>query len=133
MFGDADFYKVLRTTAMFTLLTVLPGVFGALALVLLMEARVRGLRIFRSGVRSAVRLLRGERLGGLRSALQPRGRHRQRLLAHAGVLPVGWLTDPKWVLISVAVVQIWLTLGYNVLVLSAGVAASRPTSSRRHG
>src|SRR5690242_16620028 len=48
LFGSGDFGKVLLTTALFTVLSVLPAVLGALAVVLLLEARIRGLRLFRT-------------------------------------------------------------------------------------
>jgi sn-glycerol 3-phosphate transport system permease protein len=36
---------------------------------------------------------------------------------------IGWLTDPGWALISVAITTVWMSIGYNVLVLSAGIGA----------
>jgi sn-glycerol 3-phosphate transport system permease protein len=123
MFGDRDFYKVLGTTGMFTLLTVVPGVLGALVLVLLMESRVRGIRLFRSAFALPFAFSAASASVVFAVIYNPAVGIANGLLAHLGVLPVGWLTDPKWVLASVAIVQVWMTLGYNVLVLSAGVAA----------
>ena len=123
MVADDDFYKTLTATAMFTLLTVVPGVLGALALVLLLESRIRGVRLFRSAYALPFAFSAASASVVFAVIYNPAVGIADGLLAEAGVRPVGWLTDPKWVLLSVAVVQIWLTLGYNVLVLSAGVAA----------
>jgi sn-glycerol 3-phosphate transport system permease protein len=46
-----------------------------------------------------------------------------RLLGHFGVDRIGWLTDPSWALISVSITRVWMSIGYNVLVLSAGIGA----------
>jgi sn-glycerol 3-phosphate transport system permease protein len=45
------------------------------------------------------------------------------LLSRLGVGPVGWLTDPSWALVSVAVTSVWMQVGYNLLVLAAGLGA----------
>ncbi|MFD0637083.1 carbohydrate ABC transporter permease [Catenulispora yoronensis] len=123
MFDDPDFYTILSTTALFTLLTVIPGVLGALALVLLMESRIRGIRIFRSAFALPFAFSAASASVIFAVIYNPVVGIANGMLGHFGAQPVGWLTDPKWVLLSVAAVQIWLTLGYNVLVLSAGVAA----------
>lgn len=123
LFSDPDFYTVLSTTAMFTVLTVLPGVLGALALVLLMESRIRGIRIFRSAFALPFAFSAASASVIFAVIYNPAVGIANGMLAHIGAKPVGWLTDPDWVLLSVVVVQIWLTLGYNVLVLSAGVSA----------
>ena len=48
MLASPDFRHVLVNTLLFTLLTVVPGVLGALAVVLLLETRVRARRFFRT-------------------------------------------------------------------------------------
>src|SRR6478609_4277482 len=101
---------------MFTLLTVGPGVLGALALVLLMESRIRGIRVFRSAFALPFAFSAASASVVFAVIYNPAVGIANGMLAHAGVLPIGWLTDPKWVLASVAIVQIWLTLGYNILV-----------------
>ncbi|MEZ0113124.1 sn-glycerol 3-phosphate transport system permease protein [Catenulispora sp. EB89] len=123
MFSDSGFYKVLGTTALFTVMTVIPGVLGALALVLLMESRIRGIRIFRSAFALPFAFSAASASVIFAVIYNPAVGIANGMLAHFGTRPVGWLTDPRWVLLSVVVVQVWMTLGYNVLVLSAGVAA----------
>src|SRR5687768_8358593 len=46
LFVADGFGKVLVTTALFTVLSVLPSVAGALIVVLLLESRIRGTRLF---------------------------------------------------------------------------------------
>ena len=45
------------------------------------------------------------------------------LLSYVGVAPVGWLTEPSTALLAVAATSVWMQVGYNLLVLSAGLGA----------
>ena len=123
LFSDPDFYKILRVTALFTVFTVVPSIVGALFLVLLMEGRIRGMRIFRSAYALPFAFSAASASVVFDVIYNPAVGIANGLLAHAHVNRVGWLTDPKWALISVSIATIWMTLGYNVLVLSAGAGA----------
>jgi lactose/L-arabinose transport system permease protein len=46
-----------------------------------------------------------------------------RLLGFVHVSPVPWLDDPTWSRISIGIVVFWAGLGYNMLLLLAGVQA----------
>jgi len=48
MLGSAEFRHILWVTFAFVLLTVVPGVLGALVVVLLLEQHIKGIRIFRT-------------------------------------------------------------------------------------
>lgn len=45
------------------------------------------------------------------------------LLDVAGFSPVGWLSDSRWAMFSVGLVAIWKTMGYNMVILLAGLHA----------
>ena len=45
------------------------------------------------------------------------------LLDLAGLPPVGWLSDSRWAMVSVSLVSIWKTMGYNMVILLAGLFA----------
>jgi sn-glycerol 3-phosphate transport system permease protein len=45
------------------------------------------------------------------------------LLSYVGVDPVRWLTNPSIALFSVSLATVWMQIGYNLLVLSAGLGA----------
>jgi len=34
---------------------------------------------------------------------------------------IGWLSDPKWVMITMIIVTLWADIGYNIVLLSAGI------------
>ena len=124
---SAEFGKVLATTGLFTLFSVVPAVLGALFVVLLLEARIRGVRALPHRLRAAVRVLGGHRVGDLRRHLQPGDRAwRTACSVPFGIDRVNWLTDPSIALPAVCAATVWMNFGYNVLVLSAGVAAISP-------
>ena len=45
------------------------------------------------------------------------------LLGVFGIDPVGWLTDRFWVLPTLAILSVWSSFGYNMLILLAGMLA----------
>jgi sn-glycerol 3-phosphate transport system permease protein len=113
----------LVTTLAFALMTVLPSLLLALALALLLQTRLAGIGVFRTlmatpfafsvATASVVfAIFYNPGVGVFNGFLQ---------LLH---LPrVDWLTNPSAALPSVAIASVWLQLGYNVLVLSAGLQA----------
>jgi multiple sugar transport system permease protein len=44
-------------------------------------------------------------------------------LESIGLSPVGWLTDRLWVIPSLAILSVWSSFGYNMLILLAGMLA----------
>ncbi|WP_051970130.1 carbohydrate ABC transporter permease [Kitasatospora azatica] len=126
LLGSAQFGRTLVTTALFVLLTVVPGVLGALALVLLLENRIRGVRLLRSAfaLPFAFSVASASVVFGV--FYNPATGVLNGLLSQAGLGPVDWLTDSHYALVSVAVTTVWLNLGYNVLVLSAGIGSIPP-------
>lgn len=115
--------ETLVATGLFALMTVVPGLLLGLGLALLLQARIAAIGLFRTllatpfafSVATAsviFAIFYNPGVGVFNGFLQ---------LLH---LPaVGWLTNPSTALPSVAIASIWLQLGYNVLVLSAGLQA----------
>ena len=123
MVTGPDFRLVLWTTLLFTVLTVVPGIGISLGLALLLTARIHGIRFFRTAfalpfafsvATSAVvfSVLFNSAVGVLNG-----------LLFQVGSAGLAWLTNPSIALISIAIATIWLQLGYDLLVLSAGLGA----------
>lgn len=113
----------LVATVLFACMTVIPSLVLGLALALLLQARVAAIGVFRtlmatpfafSVATAAVvfAIFYNPGVGVFNGFLQ---------LMH--LRPVGWLTNPSAALPSVAIASVWLQLGYNVLVLSAGLQA----------
>jgi sn-glycerol 3-phosphate transport system permease protein len=126
LFVADGFGKVLVTTALFTLLTVLPSVIGALLVVLLLEARIRGTRFFRTAFALPFAFSVATASVVFAIIYNPAIGVANGLLGQVGIDRVRWLTDPGIALPALCATTVWMSLGYNVLVLSAGVGAIPP-------
>ncbi len=123
LLSQPELRDVLLNTLLFTLYTVVPAMVIGIGLALLLQLRVAGIGLFRTllatpfgfsvATASAVfGIFFNPGVGVLNGFLYPFHIH-----------PVGWLTSPATALIAVAATTVWLQLGYNVLVLSAGLQA----------
>ena len=120
---DEDFLKVLWVTFAFTVLTVLPSIAIALFLGLMLQSRIRGVRFFRTAFAMpfAFSVATASVIFGV--LYNPASGVLNGLLSHVGVDKVHWLTDPDLALWSVSAATVWMQIGYNLLVISAGLGA----------
>lgn len=123
MLGSSEFRHILWVTFAFVLLTVIPGVLGGLAIVLLLEQHIKGIRIFRTAFALPFAFSVASASVIFATIYNPAIGLANGLLGRFGVDRIGWLTDPDWALLSVAITTVWMSIGYNVLVLSAGIGA----------
>ncbi len=118
----AQFGDVLLHTLFFTLFVVVVGVALPLALAVPLAQRLPGMRILRTlftlpfaysaSAASVVWLL----------MLDPSMSPVNWLLRLVGIDAPGWTTETPWALITVAWATVWVVAGFNLLVLSAGLA-----------
>ncbi|MCK2216862.1 sugar ABC transporter permease [Actinomadura sp. ATCC 31491] len=119
--GDGATWHSLAVTAGYVLLSIPLQTVLALALAVLLDRRVKGLRLYRSLFVvpwMATPIVLGliwdwifdPREGALNSAL-----------ALVGVTGPDWLSDPSWALPAVALVSVWQHTGYNMLFFLAGL------------
>jgi len=115
------FHRSLLTTFQFALYTVPGGIVIALLLAVLANRRLRGINVFRTFFSStiAVSLAVAATIWAL--MLNPSIGLFNYLLGFIGVRGPAWLTDPSSALVSVSLVTIWATLGFNMIVLLAGL------------
>ncbi len=117
--GSAEFADDIGRTIMFVALTVPLGIVIGLALANLTQAKVRGIRIFRTIFSSTVATsaavagvvfftLLNPEIGLLSYAFGKEGGN-------------GILDDPHWALPAVALVTIWLNLGFTFILISAAL------------
>ncbi|MEO6019599.1 MAG: sugar ABC transporter permease [Knoellia sp.] len=123
MFNDPEFLTVLWVTFAFTLLTVIPSIAISLAIALLLQSRIRGVRFFRTAfaLPFAFSVATASVIFGV--LFNPASGVLNGILSHLGVDKVQWLTDPNLALWSVSGATVWMQVGYNLLVLSAGLGA----------
>ncbi|WP_363173405.1 sugar ABC transporter permease [uncultured Oscillibacter sp.] len=117
IFQNAEFWKATWNTILFCILTVPVGLFLSLLVAMLLNAKIK----FKGGFRTifflpmvcapaAVTMVWRWIFNGEYGILN------QALGAH-----VGWITDPRFVMISCAVVAIWSNIGYDAVLLLAGL------------
>jgi sn-glycerol 3-phosphate transport system permease protein len=121
LFGSSAFVDVLVTTGLYTLLTVLPGTALATCLALLLNNRLRGMRFFRTAFAMPFAYSVATASVVFSALYNPAAGILNYVLSLFGVDGVGWLTDPGVALVSIAITTVWMSLGYNLLVLLAGV------------
>ncbi len=118
-----DFGAVLGTTALFTLMSVLPAILGSLVVVLLLEARIRGVRLLRTAFALPFGFSVATASVVFSVIYNPAIGVANGVLGAFDINRVNWLTDPSIALPAVCAVTVWMNIGYDILVLSAGVAA----------
>jgi sn-glycerol 3-phosphate transport system permease protein len=126
MLASSNFRHVLLITLLFTLLTVVPGVLGALAVVLLLESRVRATRVFRTAFAIPLAFSSASASVVFAVIYNPAIGVANGVLGQFGIDRIGWLTDPSIALLSVSITTVWMQFGFGVLVLAAGVGGISP-------
>ncbi len=120
---DPAFRNVLITTVLFTLYTVLPSIVIALIIALLLQRQIRAVRFFRTAFALPFAFSVATASVVFSVLYDPASGVLNGLLSHLGVGPVNWLTSPSWALPAVCATTVWLQLGYNLLVITAGLGA----------
>lgn len=115
------FWHGMRATAIFTLASVPFLVAIPLGLAVLLNRKFPGRTFFRA-VFFAPYVL-GVAVIGLmwRYLLDPSFGAVNGLLSVFGIAPVPWITDQPWAWISLVVVTIWWTIGFNAIIYLAGL------------
>ncbi|KAB8193324.1 ABC transporter permease subunit [Nonomuraea phyllanthi] len=119
--GDGEAWHSLGVTIAYVLLSIPLQTVLALALAMLLNQRVKGVRFYRSlfvvpWMATPIVLaliwnwIFDPRDGAINSAL-----------ALVGVTGPDWLSDPTWALPAVALVSVWQYTGYNMLFFLAGL------------
>ena len=117
MSQDPDFWKATWNTVYFCILTVPVGIFLSLLVAILLNAKIKGKSFFRSvfflpmicapaAVTMVWRWIFNSEYGILNQLL---GTH------------ISWITDSKVVMIACAIVAIWSAIGYDAVLLLAGL------------
>ncbi len=117
MFQNAEFWRATWNTILFCILTVPLGLFLSLLVAMLLNAKIKGKGVFRTifflpmvCAPAAVTMVWRWIFNGEYGILN------QVLGAH-----VGWITDPNVVMLSCAIVAIWSNIGYDAVLLLAGL------------
>lgn len=122
---DDVFWKALWNTVKYTIFAVPPDIVIALVLAVLLNQQLRGMKFFRLAYFIPV-VTSGALVAIVwRWLYQPRGIINGFLL-DVGLTPRAWLTDISLVLPSLAAMAIWKHVGFNILILLAGLQSIPP-------
>ena len=117
MFQNAEFWKATWNTILFCILTVPVGLFLSLLVAMLLNAKIKFKGGFRTifflpmvcapaAVTMVWRWIFNGEYGILNQMLGAR---------------IQWITDPKTAVIAVAIVSVWSSIGYDAVLLLAGL------------
>ena len=117
MFQNTEFWKANWNTIFFCVLTVPVGIFLALLVATLLNSKIRGRTTFRAifflpmvvapaAVAMVWKWIFNTQYGIINQLLSAN---------------IGWLTDSQIVLVTCSVVQIWSNIGYDAVLLLAGL------------
>ncbi len=117
IFGSQEFWQALWNTVYFCILTVPVGVFLALIVAILLNAKIRGKVVFRAifflpmvvapaAVAMVWKWIFNSEYGIINTVFH---------------LDAGWITDPNLVIPTVAIVAIWSAIGYDAVLLLSGI------------
>lgn len=121
LFSDPNFYLALKNTFVFTIISVPISVLLSIILAVLLNSDIKGLSIYRTiyflpavtmsaAVSMVWRWLFNSDFGLINY-----------FLSKIGIKGPNWITDPKIAIYSVIIVSIWSTVGYNMVILLAGL------------
>lgn len=119
------FWNSLRVTGLFTLYTVIPGLVLGLVLAALTSRPRRGMRAFQLVFSMPVALSIGTAAVIWMMLFHPTMGMLNYWLSLAGLAPIQWLTDPKWALISISIMTVWMNSGFNYIMLHSGLQSIR--------
>lgn len=116
------FWKVVGNTLAYVAIMVPLAVIGSLALAILVNAQGRAMRLFRTAffLPTVMSIVAAAMIWSW--LYNPEfGLINWLLLSAAGIDGPRWLLDSHWSLLSIAIMSAWKVLGYNMLILLAGL------------
>lgn len=117
MFQNAEFWKATWNTILFCILTVPVGLFLSLLVAMLLNANIK----FKGGFRTIFFLPLVCAPAAVTMVWRWIFNGEYGILNQLLGTSVGWITDPKFVMLSCAIVAIWSNIGYDAVLLLAGL------------
>ena len=123
MFADPEFGRIMLNTLLFAVYTVVPTIVISLAVSLLLNRESLVNRVFRTVFAIPFAYSVSAASIVFSAFFNPATGLFNAILQRFGHAPVGWLTDTHVALPAVAMTTVWMSVGYNVLVLLAGLGS----------
>lgn len=120
LFHSPVFYKVLWNTFLYLFIAVPILVIFPLFIAILINQKIRGATIYKILIYLPVIVSIVVAAIAFKWLYADQGILNY-FVTKLGFAPVGWLTDPKWALLSVALVTIWKGIGYYMIIYLAAL------------
>ncbi len=117
LFNSASFINSLKVTGYFALLVVIPSIVIGFFLAILANTKLKGMRIFRTIYALPMAISSASAAIIWMFLFHPS----MGLINYIFKANIGWLTDPKYGLLAVVIVTVWMNLGINYIFLIAGL------------
>lgn len=123
VFTDPEFGKIMLNTLLFAVYTVVPTIVLSLIIALMLNKESTVNRVFRTVFAlpfaysvSAASII-------FSAFFNPATGLFNAIVQKFGGQPIGWLTSSQFALPAIAMTTVWMNIGYNVLVLLAGLGS----------
>lgn len=121
LFQDSTFLISLGNTLLYTVATVPLAVFFGILMALLMNVKFRSIKIFRT-IYFLPQVTSMIAIGLVWSLILANNGPVNQFLMWLGVHnPPKWISSTQWALVSVEIVSVWRSMGYNAIILLAGL------------
>ena len=121
LFSDPQVWQATWNTLRYMLLVVPPTIVISLILAVILNSKIKGRNFYRSvyflpmvaapaAITMVWKWLYNTQFGLI-----------NHVLGYFGVGPIAWIDDPHFAMYSVAIIGIWGSLGYNMILLLAGL------------
>ncbi|MDL4840603.1 carbohydrate ABC transporter permease [Aquibacillus rhizosphaerae] len=121
IFSSPIFQQSLQSTILFVLYTVPGAILISLFLAVIANEKLRGIGIFRTMFSSTMGISVAAASVFWMFLFHPTMGWLNQLLQVVGLDGIGWLTDPKWALLSVSISTVWMNIGFTFLILLGGL------------
>ncbi|MEX2744617.1 carbohydrate ABC transporter permease [Rhizobium mongolense] len=123
MVSDHIFWQSVRNTALYVAIVVPGSIFMALLVALLLERRRFMTRFYKVAYFLPVTATLVAMATVWEFILHPTFGLANHLLTSIGLEPVRFLADPNWAMVSLAIIGIWQSVGFNVILFLAGLGS----------
>ncbi len=121
MFASPLFLKSMKSTFLFVFYTVPTTILISLFLAVIANEKLKGIGFFRTIFSSTMGVSVAAASVLWLYLFNPTVGLFNQILDIFGFEAIGWLTDPKWALLSVSATTIWMNIGFTFLILLSGL------------
>ncbi len=121
IFSTKEFYLIMGNTLKYIVIYIPLMIVSSMFIALLFDTDTKGISLFR--VLLFIPVLTSWVAGAMiwRTALSTQYGLVNNILDVFGITGPGWLTNPKWSMVSIALVSVWKDLGFFSLILFGGL------------